>query len=413
METPRTIVLPRALPHQLPLLTSDARFKLAVCGRRWGKTVAGLLACLLGHGSRRGSLCGAIDGGMIWWVAPTYGIATEIWNQVKRSTQDAWIDKSETERRVVLPGGGSVSIKSADNPDAMRGVGLDGLVIDEAAFVEERAWKEVLRPTLADKQGWAMLIGTPNGCNWLFNLFEESLQSLDWGRWQLPTAENPVVTPAELESLRNTMGDREFSQEHMAQFVDVKGAEFSGAYFGDSIWFDDWPTIQDVQYRVMALDPSKGKTNRSDYSAYIMLALHRNGTMYVDADLQRRDVWQIVRDGIEIAKWFQPHAFGVEVNQFQEMFIRPFAEQGLAAGIILPIHGITNTLDKKVRIRSTLTPFLARGEIKFRRGSQGAKLLVEQLRLFPIQKFNDDGPDALEMAVSLTRHVFQNGLEAA
>ena len=62
------IYLPQSLPHQLPVLLSPARFKVAACGRRWGKTDVGLKACVQGHGPRRGALRGAIDGGEIWCV---------------------------------------------------------------------------------------------------------------------------------------------------------------------------------------------------------------------------------------------------------------------------------------------------------------------------------------------------------
>lgn len=373
----------------------------------------GLQATIRGHGPHRGHFKGAVDGGKIWWVARNYRDAEDIiWPDLKRATENLWqakwAEKSEVDRAIILPNGGSVSVRSADNPDSLRGVGLDGAVVDEAAFIAEGAWKKSLRATLSDKRGWAILPTTPNGLNWLYDLFASAPTREGWEAWQRPTSDNPLIDQAELDEALLDIGPSAFAQEYGAGFTDIEGAEFSGAYFGDSIWFDDWPELRDVQWRIVALDPSKGKTDRSDYSAYVMLALHLNGTMYVDADLRRRDVWRIVEDGIQIAKWFQPHAFGVEVNQFQEMLIRPFSEQGLAAGVMLPIYPITNTLGKRVRIRSTLTPFLARGEIKFRSGSPGAKLLVEQLRAFPVEKY-DDGPDALEMAVSLTRHVFENG----
>jgi predicted phage terminase large subunit-like protein len=411
MATTRTISLPKALPHQIPLLTSDARFKIAPCGRRWGKTAAGLLACVRGHGSRRGNLRGAIDGATIWWVAPTFKIASEIWRDAKRSTQYAWTDKSEVERRIELPSGGSLSIRSADDPDSLRAIGLDGVVLDEVGFINERAWKEALRPALSDKRGWAMLIGTPNGCNWLYEVFERVPARPNWERWQLPTTQNPLVPQSELDDAILDIGDRAYAQEYLAQFVDVAGAEFSGVYFGDHVWFDRWPEPRDIQFRVMFLDPSKGKTDKSDYSAFTLLALDKQGVLWIDADIKRRDAWQIVEDGNAIADWFRPHAFGVEANQFQEMFIRPFEQAAKERGKVLPIHPVVHTENKRVRIRATLTPYLARGEVRFRR-TPGGKLLVAQLRQFPLGQY-DDGPDSLEGCVKLTRQIFDTGRAAA
>ena len=125
--------LAMAAAHQRPILLSPARFKVVVCGRRWGKTASGLMATVKGHGTYRGQRKGAIDGGRIWWIAPNYGIASDIWRDLKRACRDAWIAKNEVERRIELPGGGSVTVKSADNPDSLRGSGLDGVVVDEAA----------------------------------------------------------------------------------------------------------------------------------------------------------------------------------------------------------------------------------------------------------------------------------------
>jgi hypothetical protein len=249
---------------------------------------------------------------------------------------------------------------------------------------------------------------TPNGLNWFHELFVDAGRKPGWQRWQRPSSDNPIVTAAELQSVKDEIGVRAFAQEHEAQFVDIAGAEFNGAYFGESIWFDDWP--EGMRLRVVALDPSKGKTDKADYSAFVMLALDMDGVMWIDAQMARRDPRQIVDDGLDIARWFRPNAFGIEANQFQEVLAGIFAERSKAAGMMLPIHAIFNRIDKRARIRGTITPYLARGEFRFRRNSPGARLLVEQLRGFPIAKY-DDGPDALEMAVSLTRQLFQGGGE--
>ncbi|HWB13719.1 MAG TPA: phage terminase large subunit [Pirellulales bacterium] len=408
----REIRLPTALAHQVPILRSSARFKLAICGRRFGKSAVGLLAAVRGHGPHRGARRGAIDGAQIWWVAQTFKIAAEIWRDLKRATHSAWVEKNEAERRIELPGGGSVGVRSADNPDSLRAVGLDGVVVDEIGFVSEAAWKQSLRPALTDKRGWALQIGTPNGCNWVCDLFESAPTRKDWARWQLPTSCNPLVDQHELDEALLDVGPRAFSQEYGAQFTDVEGAEFSGAYFGEKIWFDEWPSSDQVRFRCIALDPSLGETDQGDYSAFVLMALDWSGTMWVDADLGRRDAAQMVADGLRLCRSFDVHAFGVEINQFQKLLAGMFVERSKAAGFMVPAHGIHNTENKRTRIRQTLTPYLSREAFRFKRGSQGAKLLVAQLRSFPTDR-HDDGPDALEMAVRLMQHLYCEQLPAA
>jgi phage terminase large subunit-like protein len=401
------VVVPVPLAHQRRMLESPARGKVVVCGRRWGKTAAGLMAVLRGHGPGR-VLRGAIAGGDIWWVGPTFTITTDIWDNLKRATAGGCINKSEALKRVMLPGGGSVTVKSADDPDSLRGKGLDGLVVDEAAFVRPEVWHSSLRPALTDRQGWAMLISTPNGCNWFRDLFYQVQTRAGWEVWQRPTRENPLVLASELDEALLDMGATKFAQEHLAQFVDIEGAEFSSAYFSEDMWFDDWPRLDDFVHRVQTCDPSLGATDRSDYQAHVMMGLDRLGTMWVEADLRRRDRVQIVGDMLDLASFFRPEAVGIESNMWQVLLADQVYEQSRSAGMALPVWSMMNWDKKIVRIRATLTPYLSRSEFRFRR-TPGTKLLVDQLRQFPIKGVHDDGPDALEMAVRLMRQVFDSG----
>jgi predicted phage terminase large subunit-like protein len=286
-----------------------------------------------------------------------------------------------------------VTVKSADNPDSLRGAGLDGLVIDEAAFVPQKVWTDVLRPTLSDRRGWAMFISTPNGMNWFYDLFNRAHNEDGWQAWQLPTSCNPLIPDRELKAAARESGPRAYAQEYDAQFTDVEGAEFSGEYFTDAMWFDDWP--ENYAFRLLALDPSKGKSDKSDYSAFVLLQ-YSNGQFYLDADLARRDYRQIQRDAVTIARWFRPSGFCSEINQFQEI-LHDEIEAELRNWGVMDFQGCDNRLHKRTRIRRLNRP-LAEGLFRFKAGSAGAKLLVDQLRGFPIPSIHDDGPDALEMA---------------
>lgn len=384
------------MPHQLPVLTADSRFKLLACGRRWGKTAIGLVSVLIGHGPRRGKYRGAVDGGRIWWIVPTYPIASEVWRDLSRSVGDCAVKRSEVERRIELPGGGSVMVKSADNPDSLRGAGLDGVVIDEAAFCPADVWHKAIPPTIADRMGWAMLLSTPNGFNWFQELFDAASTDKDWAVFQRPTADNPLIRPTELERLKRGMPIAAYLQEHEARFTAVSGAEFPAEYFDDSIWCDEWP--ENAAATVVALDPSKGRNaKRGDYSAAVACGFY-DGRLYVDASLERVPVVQAVDNTLSLAFRHRAKAVIYEANNFQEEAVGPVFAQRLEGNRLhgLRVIPVTHTTNKEGRIQS-LDPYLRNGTLRFMR-TPGCKLLVDQLREFPMAK-HDDGPDALETAI--------------
>jgi len=208
----------------------------------------------------------------------------------------------------------------------------------------------------------------------------------------------------ELEDLQTLMrmraenGHAAFEREKQNSPVNPAECEWPESYFDESIWFERWPDR--LQARVMALDPSKGKdARRGDFSAFVMLGVARDGTLYVEADCRRRPVPQIVDDGAALIERFAPELFGVETNQFQELLAAEFDRALRRANILLQPVGIDNRTNKLVRIRR-LGPLLAGRRIKFKDGSADTRLLVDQLRQFPLSD-HDDGPDALEMAVRL------------
>src|SRR5215472_7963977 len=190
--TTPTVCLPREMAHQRTVLRHEARMKVVACGRRWGKTATGLLAVIDGHGpilpTERPLYKGAWDGGKIWWVVPDYPTAQEIWRDLKHATRHGRKDKNEVERRIELHSGGSVAVRSAHDPEALVAVGLDGVVVDEAAKIDGSAW-DFLRPALADRQGWCILISTPKGMgeNWFYQKFQFAADAPGWPSWRRPT----------------------------------------------------------------------------------------------------------------------------------------------------------------------------------------------------------------------------------
>src|SRR5215211_5031305 len=152
-------------PAQREVVEHPARFKVLATGRRWGKT---LLAAAL-------AVTRASTGERGWYVIPDYkqGSAKRAWRKIRGlSVKVPGVRILEAERRIEFPGGGWLELKSAHDQDALRGEGLDFVIVDEAAYMRETTWPAELRPTLADKLGDALLISTFQGENWFYDLYQ-------------------------------------------------------------------------------------------------------------------------------------------------------------------------------------------------------------------------------------------------
>ncbi len=166
-----------------------------------------------------------------------------------------------------------------------------------------------------------------------------------------------------LMCLRAESGRSAFEREKQNSPLNPDLCEWPEAYFTEDIWFDEWPAKPVA--KVLALDPSKGSdAHRADYSAFISLAVDKQGVLYVQADIARRPTRQMVDDGVEIHRRFQPHIFGIEANQFQELLAPEFESAFLAQGILGVYPWLVhNDANKRARIRR-LGPLLAAHRIR-------------------------------------------------
>ena len=206
-------------PAQDTIAKSNTRFRVVVAGRRFGKTHLSIRE--LAYHAR-------LPDKEVWYVAPTYKMARQIvWRKLKNKLQDLnWIAKTnETELTISLINGSTISLKGADNYDSLRGVGLDFIVLDEFADIDPEAWFETLRPTLSDKQGRALFIGTPKGIgNWGYNIYQNSQEDPEaWQSFSYTTLDGGNVTEQEIESARRDLDERTFRQEYMASFETFSG----------------------------------------------------------------------------------------------------------------------------------------------------------------------------------------------
>lgn len=223
----RRVVVPYA-PRAVfrPFHARQQRWAVLVAHRRCGKTVATLNDML-----RRAVMC-ARPHGRYAYVAPFLSQAKEVaWEYLKRFSAPLATGKNEAELWLELLNGARLRVHGADNPDRLRGSYLDGVVLDEYADMRPSVWGEVIRPMLADRQGWAVFIGTPRGHNEFYRVWSQAQGDSDWYAVMLRASETGVLPAAELDAARAEMTPEQYEQEFECSFE----AAIAGAYYGQEL----------------------------------------------------------------------------------------------------------------------------------------------------------------------------------
>ncbi len=214
-------------PLQRKLHQGLKRFNVIVCHRRFGKTIFSL-----NHMIDR-ALRSSLPMPRFAYIAPTFGQAKRVvWDQLKHYTKNIpGVETHEQDLRMDIPGNKArIMLLSAENPESLKGIYLDGAILDEYASMNPTVWSEVIRPTLTDRRGWATFIGTPRGQNNFYDLYMHAKKedSSNWFAARYKASETGLISKEELDSNRATMTEDEYEQEFECSFT----AALSGAYFG-------------------------------------------------------------------------------------------------------------------------------------------------------------------------------------
>lgn len=201
------------------------RFGCIVAHRRAGKTVASIMDLI------DAALRSEKQDPRFAYLAPYYAQAKDVvWSYVKQYAGSIpGVSINESELRVDFPNGARLRLYGADNYDRLRGIYLDGVVLDEFADQPPQAWREVIRPALADRQGWAVFIGTPKGRNAFYDVFKQAEASDDWFSLKLKASETGLVPQEELAAMRAQMSANEYDREMECNF----DAAIEGAYYAE------------------------------------------------------------------------------------------------------------------------------------------------------------------------------------
>jgi len=246
-ELAQEISLPPFHAAQQDIYDTLARYKVLVCGRKFGKTsYAEIDLC-------RDATQEAYPYG---FCSLTYKSLSDSWNTVNRYLYGYIAHKDTSAKRLTLLNGSIIEFWSMENPEVVRPKKYKKLVIDEAAAVRnlKYVWEDILSPTLAPYEGSAVLLSTPRGkLNHFYELFKLGQSDPEWHSWQLPTWLNPNIPAREIDAMRRRMSPEAFAQEVEAQFTVREGAVFPN--FDETLntsmdavyvegydveWFMDW-----------------------------------------------------------------------------------------------------------------------------------------------------------------------------
>jgi len=336
-------------PLQKEVVNDKTRFKVLLCGRRWGKT----------------KMCAAIavekalQNKRVWWMAPDYETTDLGWREVIALVDQLPFKckiKATKPKEIYFPNGGFLKFRSADSFG--RGEGLDYLIVDEADFIDGEGdlgakksgnlWNEVLRPSLMDRKGSAIFITTPNIENgWIHKMFMagESGKDPNVKSWKFSSYTNPFLDHAEIEVMRVDMPSITFRREILAEFVSTAGARIQREWLLDR-YLDNVNEHQlNNMWVSVGVDLAISEKKTADYTAYAVLGRDLAGYVYV-LDVQRKRLsFQKQLDFIKQAldRW-NPQTVGVESVGYQDAMT-----QELSLGTNYAVFPVKVSKDKVTR----------------------------------------------------------------
>lgn len=302
-------------PQQRIIHDQVRRFSVLVCHRRFGKTIAAI-----NHLIKSCLMCD-LPRPRLAYIAPLYKQAkTVAWDYLRHySVPIPQIIVNQSELRIDYPHGGRIQLLGADNPDSLRGIYLDGVVIDEVAQCPPSLYGEILRPALADRKGWAMFIGTPKGHDHFFDLYRHAIFDPAWYAKMFKASETGILDKEELDQAKAEMSDNEYLQEFECDFDISSSFILIPIQLVEKAYNREIPASK--QPKTIGLDV--GMSLAGDPSAYVV----RQGGHILHADEIRLD------NTLSIAGWFRE---AIEKHDCTNAFIDSI---GYGAGVAHTLQG--------------------------------------------------------------------------
>jgi len=401
---------------QLEIFNSDARFKVCAAGRRGGKSYLSAVTLLLKGLEETNRWGYPLKGKEVWYVAPTFQQGKDImWNLLKDIGEKVIKQAHENTARLTLINGRTIQIKGSDRPDTLRGVAISYVVMDEYAFMKPEVWDLIISPTLADVEGDALFIGTPDGKNHFYELWVQGHKLDEWESFSFNSMDNPMISQKEIEKARGRMSADAFRQEFEASFSSGGGGSFKESMFQ---YATSSPEAGDIY---IAVDPAgfgtgtgmvKSAMSRLDEMAIAVVEVSPSGWFVHDMIHGRWGVREASLQVIKAAQKYRPRCVGIEGGSLKNAMGDYLHDQMRRLNIYPRIETLTHGGKKKTeRITWALQGRFEHGRIIFKEDAPWLKKLTDQLLDFPNPMSHDDLPDALAYIDQLADVVYADDFE--
>jgi phage terminase large subunit-like protein len=386
---------------QMKIFKSDKRFKVASCGRRFGKSYLAAWVLIIKALQSEDK--------DVFYVAPTFQQAKDIlWSILKDVGQGVIKSTHENTATITLVNDRKIYLKGSDRPDTLRGVGLAYVVMDEYASMKPEVWEMILRPTLADVKGGALFIGTPSGKNHFHKLWIEAQlpeNEKDWESFQFVSTDNPFLDPDEIEAAKKSMSTQAFRQEFEATFESFSGGVFKEEWikYEDDEEFDEDTASKTGSY-VVSVDPagfeksdkSRGlKSSKLDETAISVVKVVGDEWLVKDIHHGRWNIKETAEKIITIAEDVNATTVGIEAGALKNAIMPYIEDEMRTRGSWINLTDVTHGGKRKQdRIVWSLQGRFEHGKIKFRKAEWNHHFISQMLD-FPSPLSHDDLLDSL------------------
>src|SRR6056300_432612 len=397
------------LPWQQDVFNDETRFKVIAAGRRTGKSR--LAAWML--------ILKALEDspGGVFYVAPTQGQARDImWSTIFDLASPIIKGQNVNNLTITLINGATISLKGADRPDTMRGVSLKFLVMDEYAEMKPDVWEVILRPALADQKGKAVFIGTPQGRNHFYDLYQYAELGDDdtYRAWHFTSYDNPLLDPEEINVAKKSMSSYAFRQEFLAAF-EAKGSE---------MFKEEWVTFVDDAYvsngdYYIAVDlagfqdvsKKRSKNTRLDNTAIAIVRVDEEGWVVENIIYGRWTLEETAQKIFQAVRDYKPVSVGIERGIAKQAVMSPLTDMMKRYSFFFRVEELTHGNQKKTdRIMWALQGRFENNIIQLSKGEWNSRFL-DELFQFPDPLTHDDLVDALAYVDQLAKVAYAGDFE--
>jgi hypothetical protein len=337
------------------------RFVVATCGRRFGKT----LACT--NEIVRNAWINPRSSSL--WCAPTYDQSKLAFQVITSNISGAIHSATRSPMDITFKNGSVTQFRSTEKYDNLRGRGVDLLILDEAAMVNGSAWSESLRPMLSDRNGKAVIVSTPKGRNWFFQLWSrgQDPEFPNYASFKFPTSANPLIPQEEIEEARRTLPSDVFQQEYEAEFLESAGQVFRNVTNCVRDHLHEKSTPLPQSRFIAGWDIAK----TTDFSCIVIMDRNTKEVVYFDR-FRRIDYTLQVKRVASLAQKFNKARVVMDSTGAGD----PVLEQMQRAGV--NVEGITFTNSSKQNLIENLSVMLEKEEITYPK----IEVLINELMSF-------------------------------